>query len=112
MLGQKAILREQYADVFAEAPDGAETPSSALLSLDGSVESAVSLREYVATLAPDEPAEIEGVSSAVVGELDDLIVELKMSPQEPGKAFIGGLGALGVLSALDSFAVENCGESI
>lgn len=112
MAEKKGVLRAEYAEVFAAAPDGEATPSSALLSLDGSVESATSLRTYVEGLGESAPAEIAGVSDTVTRELDTLITELSAAPGQPGTAVVGGLGAIGAFAALDSFALENCGETI
>lgn len=111
MLTQKALLREQYAEVFASAPDGDSTPSSALLSLDGSPAAVESLQAYVVSLGEGEPAEIAGTSEALAGELDELLAEVAAKPDQPGQAFVGGLGAMAGFSVLDTFAVDNCGES-
>lgn len=112
MVDQKARLREQYAEVFAAAPNGDDTPSSALLSLDGSAASASSLRAYVATLTSAAPTEIASAAEAAVEQLDELLGELEASPDQPGNAAIGGLGAVGEFYELDRFAIENCGETI
>lgn len=112
MVDEKRRLRDQYAAVFATAPDGSNTPSSALLSLDGSAAAATSLRAYVASLAAGAPDEIAGVPESVGDDLDGLIDELESTPGQPGRAALGGLGMMGGFAALDSFAVEHCGETI
>ena len=107
----KAALREQYPDAFNATPDGAASPSSILLSVDGSPEAVKSLRDYVAGLADAEPSEIQGSSAALVAQLDEILADLEASPDQPGAAFTGALGAVGVFSVVDVFAVENCGET-
>ena len=111
MLVGKAALREQYAESFGAAPDGPASPSSVLLSVDGSPEAVTSLRHYVASLAASEPVEIQGASAVLVAELDEILEDLEANPDQPGAAFTGGMGAIGVLSTLDAFARENCGET-